>query len=483
MAHDVFISYAAEDKTAAEAVCNSLERRQIRCWIAPRDARPGLDYADSIVDALDEAPVMVFVVSSRSIASPHVKREVEHAANTGTSVIPFRIEDVELSRGLRYFLGTVHWIDALTPPIDKQLEYLVDTVQYFLDRRRAAQTGSSAAREEPAPRPVTSPNIPPRDDAAPPASVERSSVAGTPSTAPSAATAPEPAPQFLAPAAARADSSARSSAPNATSAESATPSAAEQASAGPPTSSPVRLEQTRRADSDAPSPAKQAVPGPADHAEGPPAFRPATRDALWDVVGFGTIGAALGGLLGFGVFVAIFGTDAKIFMYAMAFAFMTIVPAAVVTRGWLYAVRQGAPSPAMVGGLGGLLGGALSGAISGTAFDAALPPGFVTAQALQWATFGIAGGLAASRGRSVRPAVSVSIALIGVCFVRTLILSVTLPPRDRENIFAFVLLDFLIAIGWGLGLIACPATTAALRQPQTAGSTSIPGGAPSNPRA
>ena len=37
MAHDVFISYPAEDKITADAVCATLEAKEIRCWIAPRD--------------------------------------------------------------------------------------------------------------------------------------------------------------------------------------------------------------------------------------------------------------------------------------------------------------------------------------------------------------------------------------------------------------------------------------------------------------
>jgi len=34
MAHDVFISYSAEDKPIADAVCAALEAEHIRCWIA-----------------------------------------------------------------------------------------------------------------------------------------------------------------------------------------------------------------------------------------------------------------------------------------------------------------------------------------------------------------------------------------------------------------------------------------------------------------
>lgn len=113
------------------------------------------------------------------------------------------------------------------------------------------------------------------------------------------------------------------------------------------------------------------------------------------------------------------------------------------------------------------------------AFEAEIPSFFLIAQALQWAAFGIAGGVAAGRGGSSRPAVSMSIALAGVSFVRTLYL--VLQPREREA-FAFLLFDLLIAVGWGVGLIACPTATAALRRPQASSDAATAGGPTSNAR-
>ena len=47
MSHDVFISYASQDKSTADAICNALEQKRIRCWIAPRDVLPGHIWASS----------------------------------------------------------------------------------------------------------------------------------------------------------------------------------------------------------------------------------------------------------------------------------------------------------------------------------------------------------------------------------------------------------------------------------------------------
>ena len=477
MTHQVFISYAADDKSIADAVCAALERRQIRCWIAPRDARPGLDYADSIVDALDETSVMVFVISSRSVVSPHVKREVEHAANRGASVIPFRIEDVQLSRGLRYFLGTVHWIDALTRPIDTHLDYLVETVQFFLDRRRAAETPdevSPAAPVDPASRSVASPSIPPRDDLAQAAPVEESPTAGLPDVAPPTAPARTPELPAVAPPAARAETPSLPARPLASA---PVRTILPRVTTVPGTRPSEEVTEAGETISDARSSAAAPVEGPV--AEGLPGSRLEPGNPLWQVVRFGAIGAGLGGTLGFGMATVVNGADRDWFVYVIEFAFMTVVPAGIVTWGWLYSVRQRTLPPAALGGLGGCLGGALSAASVLFLVRDAFPSSFMISHALQWAAFGIAGGYAASRSQSARPAVSMSIALVSVFFVRTLCLA--LQHRGRDYVF-LLLLDLPTAIGWGIGLIACPATTAALRPPQQPGEAPAAGGATTSPR-
>ena len=76
MTHEVFISYASLDKAAADAACAALEAKGIRCWIAPRDIRPGTDWSEAIIDAIDVSKAFLLVFSSHADASQQVKREV-----------------------------------------------------------------------------------------------------------------------------------------------------------------------------------------------------------------------------------------------------------------------------------------------------------------------------------------------------------------------------------------------------------------------
>jgi tetratricopeptide (TPR) repeat protein len=146
MAHDVFISYSNKDKTTADAICAALEVNGIRCWIAPRDILPGSDWGEAIIDAIHACRAMLLIFSSSSNTSAQIKREVERAVNAGIPVVPVRIEDVLPSKTLEYFISTQHWLDALTPPMEQHLQYLVTTMRTMLARK---PDGSEASVREP----------------------------------------------------------------------------------------------------------------------------------------------------------------------------------------------------------------------------------------------------------------------------------------------------------------------------------------------
>jgi hypothetical protein len=132
VSYEVFISYAHDDKKAADAVCHALEHGGIRCWIAPRDILPGVEWGAAIVDAIDMVRVMVLVFSASSNRSPQVRREIERAVNKGVAVLPFRIEEVFPCKTLEYFLGTQHWLDAFQKPLEPHIEVLTRTVRTIL---------------------------------------------------------------------------------------------------------------------------------------------------------------------------------------------------------------------------------------------------------------------------------------------------------------------------------------------------------------
>ncbi len=98
-----------------------------------------MDWSGAIIDGISESHLLVLVFSSNANDSPQIKRELERAVNKGLPIIPFRIENVPLSKPLEYFISTPHWLDALTPPMEKHLNYLGETVEVLLKRKTAEQ--------------------------------------------------------------------------------------------------------------------------------------------------------------------------------------------------------------------------------------------------------------------------------------------------------------------------------------------------------
>jgi hypothetical protein len=159
MKFDTFISYSSADKTTADAVCAKLESIGIRCWIAPRDVVPGREYAAAIIDAIDRCRVMVLIFSADSNESRQIHREIERAASKGTPIVPLRIEEVIPTESMEYFLGGIHWLDALTPPLERHLHRLAETVVAILGVDASDKATSQVEQEQLAqpPRGIPSP--------------------------------------------------------------------------------------------------------------------------------------------------------------------------------------------------------------------------------------------------------------------------------------------------------------------------------------
>ena len=139
MAHDVFVSYSHKDKPVADAVVAGLENKGIRCWFAPRDITPGSTWGEAVINAIEGSQIMVIILSGNSNRSSQVVREVERAVANNVVIIPFRIENIDPTGAMAYFLSTEHWLDAITPPLGKHIQKLISTIQVFQGEKEAGE--------------------------------------------------------------------------------------------------------------------------------------------------------------------------------------------------------------------------------------------------------------------------------------------------------------------------------------------------------
>lgn len=108
----VFISHSSNEANIAGELCEVLENSGNSCFVAPRDIRLGHEYAEEIVNGIDRADAMLLLLSKAANQSPHVLREVERAVTKSIPVLVYKVEEVELTKSMEYFLMTHQWMIA-----------------------------------------------------------------------------------------------------------------------------------------------------------------------------------------------------------------------------------------------------------------------------------------------------------------------------------------------------------------------------------
>jgi hypothetical protein len=125
-----FVSYASTaDKQTAFEIAEHLEGLGLKCWIAPRNVRPGRQYASEIVRGIATSRCFILVLSQASNISKFVRREVEQADRRDKRVYTLRIEEVYPSDQLQLFLSETHWIDAWAGNLSTHVKLLAEMLR------------------------------------------------------------------------------------------------------------------------------------------------------------------------------------------------------------------------------------------------------------------------------------------------------------------------------------------------------------------
>ena len=77
----------------------------------------GTDRGEAVIEAINHAGIFILIFSNNANGSYEVKREVERAVHKGLAIIPFRIEDVPMSKSLEYFISVPHWLGCVNSTI------------------------------------------------------------------------------------------------------------------------------------------------------------------------------------------------------------------------------------------------------------------------------------------------------------------------------------------------------------------------------
>jgi len=146
---DVFVSHHTSSSLhIVEGIVNKLESMGVRCWYAPRDTEG--DYATSIAAAINHCKIFLLVLNRSASESFHVLNELDMVCNrliktADVKILPFHVADEEIGDAARYYIGRMHWIDAMTPPMYQRVNELVNHICKLLNKQAPEQ--ASAPKE------------------------------------------------------------------------------------------------------------------------------------------------------------------------------------------------------------------------------------------------------------------------------------------------------------------------------------------------
>ena len=112
MKHDVYICYSSKDEDFAVKLYNELERNSVKCWYAPESIDMGKKWGGEIMRALENCKTLLFILSKSSNESDQVLTELETAKELKIPIIPVKMEDVDLSYDIKYFIRSHQCFEA-----------------------------------------------------------------------------------------------------------------------------------------------------------------------------------------------------------------------------------------------------------------------------------------------------------------------------------------------------------------------------------
>lgn len=133
--HDVMISYSTKTKEIADDVRQNLIEEGYSVWMAPESIPAGESYDNEIYAAIENAELVLFLMSEASISSRWCRAELKYAANTNKRILPARIDDIENPYEklgeISCVLGKKQIFDMF-PEYRRKLDSVVEKVNYLL---------------------------------------------------------------------------------------------------------------------------------------------------------------------------------------------------------------------------------------------------------------------------------------------------------------------------------------------------------------
>ncbi len=102
---DIFISYSSKDREKAEQLTELLASAGLSVWIDKQGIGAATSWSEEIVNALDNCKAFIIMLSSSSVDSKNVVRELALAFEKNKKILPLDLEPVALPASMQYHLA------------------------------------------------------------------------------------------------------------------------------------------------------------------------------------------------------------------------------------------------------------------------------------------------------------------------------------------------------------------------------------------
>jgi TolB-like protein/Flp pilus assembly protein TadD len=146
---DVFISYSREDKDRVLELAAQLRASGVSIWIDHGGIDGAAMWGEAIVQAIENAKVMLLMVTEASVRSHNVAKEVVLTSERKGHILPVLLEPTSIPTSLKYPLAGIQQIEYFQGPPEESLKSILRSLQKLGVNLTAVQ-GTPSAGDVPA---------------------------------------------------------------------------------------------------------------------------------------------------------------------------------------------------------------------------------------------------------------------------------------------------------------------------------------------
>ncbi|MFI5201004.1 MAG: TPR end-of-group domain-containing protein [Candidatus Kapaibacterium sp.] len=129
MTADVFISYSREDKDRVTELATKLRDAGVSLWIDQGGIDGAAMWSEEIVNALDNAKVLLLMITERSVISHNVVKEVTLASERKGHILPIHLEPTRIPAALKYPLAGIQHIEYFQGDEAENLKTIIRSLE------------------------------------------------------------------------------------------------------------------------------------------------------------------------------------------------------------------------------------------------------------------------------------------------------------------------------------------------------------------